>query len=172
MNNLSAIISDSYRLTPADYLKISAGAMLPTLAIAITIIFTASVIASFFDIRMLFVALIIIFIIAPMVIAHLYFSALLTPEAREALATRHVEIIPGKQITTIYRCDEAPAIPDDTIAWHDILHTKITSTMLLIYRKDRKTPLAIPIKYLPANPIMEIFVDTIATDVCPLDKNS
>lgn len=81
-------------------------------------------IASFFDLRWTFVGLIVIFLIVPFVIFNIYFSKLLTPEARRALAQKQIEFIAGKEIKITYTDPDTP-LPEETIDWSRI--SSITS---------------------------------------------
>lgn len=57
-----------------------------------------------FDIRWILVTLIFLFLIAPFIIANIYFSKLLTPQARIALSPKKIRIVSGKYIE-IYLVD-------------------------------------------------------------------
>ena len=51
---------------------------------------------------MLFIALMIPFIFAPVVMSHIYYSTLLQPEARRALSLQKVILEPGKSMTLVF----------------------------------------------------------------------
>lgn len=70
-----------------------------SLALPFLILLVAGVI---FDSRMLFIALMIPFIFAPVVMSHIYYSTLLQPEARRALSLQKVILEPGKSMTLVF----------------------------------------------------------------------
>lgn len=108
------ITTEQYRLTPATYFRIAAGARLPTLlATALLVALTSTMAAILFDLRILLVALIALFLIFPFVVAHIYYSKLLTTDAQYALMPKKVEIIPGITISEIYSPTD---VADDTDA--------------------------------------------------------
>ena len=77
------------------------------------------------DLRYALVALTILFIVVPMIVALAYFSVCLTPEACEVVLQRHLLIRPSHSITIIYepkkRGDELlPARTPITIPWESM----------------------------------------------------
>lgn len=71
------------------------------------------------DIRWAFVALIWIFLVAPLIVANSYITRLLTPAAQRAIMQQRVSISPGTGITITYTDSEHPAAPD-FIPWSKI----------------------------------------------------
>ncbi len=66
------------------------------------------------DIRWLFVALVVAFLIVPGVMVNLYVYYLLTPEARRMILTKRVELHPDGALT-IHYCDETQPLPSEHI---------------------------------------------------------
>lgn len=113
MNNKVPLTTDTFRISPAVYLRVTAGAMLPSLTVAIILIALLATLAGIIiDLRILLVGLILLFLILPFVIGHIYYSRLLTPQARYAVAPKHLIFHPDGSI------DEIPdsADPENTPA--------------------------------------------------------
>lgn len=86
-----AFSSKPFKLTPAIYFRIAAGAQLPTLAaMAVLLLLVATVAAVLVDLRIIFIGLIIVLLVIPFVVVNIYFKKLLTPQARFALARKQV----------------------------------------------------------------------------------
>ncbi len=109
------------------------------------------------DVRFLLIALMLLFIVVPMLMSFLYTYYMLTPEARRAVTRKEVEIIDGQSIRLRYlppeekeadeqrdrsrrmllpiareeeRREEALVVPvpdPETISWEDVLAVKYTS---------------------------------------------
>lgn len=100
MTEPAVLVSSPYRLTPAAYFRVAAGEKLPFAAgVAMAVVLVALAIGLVYDLRLVMVALILLFLVAPLVVAYIYYSKLLTREAHEALARKHVEIQSGQSIT-------------------------------------------------------------------------
>lgn len=101
----------------------------PTVALAI---------AGFWDLRWLLVALMILLVIIPQAVVLTYFSKLLRPEAREALALQQLTVTPGADITIYYLDPDsgAPAGTPRRIAWNDIKSVGRTGRLLVILTAD------------------------------------
>lgn len=124
--------SQPYRLTPATYFRIVAGAKLPTLiATAMLTLFAATVAAVIIDLRILLVALIIIFLILPFGAAHIYYNTLLTADARYALAKKQVTLHADGSITETFLPadddDETPVMAPRTHSSDSIIAYRQTS---------------------------------------------
>lgn len=72
------------------------------------------------DLKWLLVALIFLFLITPFLVAHVYFSRLLTHEARLAVLTKEMQIIPEDKITVTYMNDEGEQISSEIIPWKQV----------------------------------------------------
>lgn len=150
MDMANTIVTESYKLSPAVYLHATLHSMLPKLAAILCLPTAICFISALWEPRMMLVAMIFIFIIAPMVLAHIYFSKMLTKEACEALSTKHVEITPAKQIRIIYEgTGESPVPSPVTIAWDDIISCSLSQRHITIYHSNRQQPLIIPLDSLP-----------------------
>ncbi len=78
------------------------------------------ILAMLLDLKWLFVALIFLFLITPFFVAHAYFSRLLTREARLAVLTKEMHIIPGDKITVTYVNEEGEPVSSETIPWEQV----------------------------------------------------
>lgn len=95
--------STPFRLTSSVYFRIAVRQKLPkvalSLALPILILLAAGAI---FDSRMLFIALMIAFIFAPVVMSHIYYFTLLQPEARRVLSLQRAIVESGRKITLVF----------------------------------------------------------------------
>jgi len=142
------ITTETYRLTPAVYFRVTAGAMLPAVAGTAAVAVVATLIAALiFDLRLMFVALFLIFLIIPFVIGHIYFSRLLTTDARYALTPKHVTIIPGESVTeTFHSADEENTPPEPRQwPWGKIENISATSRYITIRFRSQPYALIIPL---------------------------
>lgn len=102
------IITLSYSTSPSCYIRIAMGEVLARYRWSITLPLTLAIVsllaAGTFcgDIRYMLIALMLIFIITPGLLALAYFSVALTPAAALSVLPRHLVIIPGKEITVVY----------------------------------------------------------------------
>ena len=95
--------STPFRLTSSVYFRIAVRQKLPKVALSLALPFLILLVAGvIFDSRMLFIALMIPFIFAPVVMSHIYYSTLLQPEARRALSLQKVILEPGKSMTLVF----------------------------------------------------------------------
>lgn len=108
------------------------------------------------DERWYIVALLVIFIVAPMVMSFIYTYYMLTPEARRAVLPKRVTVHPGREIILEYVSpaelpkdddtaeetqqknpgnetpgDSAPVPPPETIPWSDMTGVRSTSRFLV-----------------------------------------
>lgn len=158
------IISESYKLTPATYFKIAAGAIFPKLlCIGIVFMLTSLTIGLIFDIRYILIALIIAFIVMPMIISHIYFSKLLTTDAQFALKTKHIIINPEEDISEIfdYTEDDTALISPRKWQWSSIKSKKIIGKNLVISFHKSEYALIIPLKSINYNHNINSIIDTI-----------
>ena len=142
--------SQPFKLTPATYFRIVAGAKLPTLlATALLILFISTVAAVIVDLRIILVGLILIFLVIPFIALHIYYNILLTADARFALSRKTVTFHPDGSITeTFLPADEPDSDPiDETATAHttssnipqprtfqpeDLINTRRTSRFTII----------------------------------------
>lgn len=193
MTDHNPITTLPYRLTPATYLRIEAGAMFPIIVIAILLLAIIAVVASAYDIRWFFVSLMVFFLVIPAALAHIIYSRLLTPEATDALAIKKIAVTPGSHLDIIYltvesrtdsasdaESEEESDMADDepvytmrrteTIDFNLIERCEMTQSLIKLHIKNRHLPLCIPSHTLPpqADPYL-IFAeaDTSADTTLP-----
>lgn len=157
------IVTDIFKLTPAAYFRIAAGAVLPKLVVLWTSIIIAAIAAGvFFDIRILLVALIIIFIVVPMIVGHIYFSRLLTADARYALMPKRVVIVPDESITEVFESADPENIPPQTrlFRWNIISSRRISGKNLIVGFNDSDYILIIPLSSFGSDVPTEELADT------------
>lgn len=139
--------------------------------LVITPILVCGVLGAVFDGRLMLVALILLFIVVPMLMSFLYTYYMLTPEARRAVIRKTVEIDEGRSIGLTYLPDEKrednrskrmllpiakddkaepqmPALPipdPEKIDWSEVIGVKYTSRFTVyLLRGARLTFLLIP----------------------------
>lgn len=97
----SNIITAPYTLTPNLYVRHALSHTVGTLIIVATAVALATLVIVILtgDLRWAFVSLILLFCCFPIILAGLYFSTLLKPQARIMLAERTVIISPSLDIT-------------------------------------------------------------------------
>lgn len=148
--------SQPFRATAATYFRIAAMPLLvKSLGMALLCV-TAAGIAALWDIRFLFVALILLFVIIPPAIALIYFTRLLMPEAQFQLAWKRVAITPDHEISIEYLKptddDREPEITDrHTVAWDSITDIRMTAAHI-VFRYDDNRLLAVPVSSIPGLP--------------------
>lgn len=164
MNTNAPIITLSYTTPSGQHLKTVLGGVLNhykySIAIPLSLITAAFLATSIFisDMRFAFIALMIMLIIIPGLMALGYFSVSLTPEATETVLPRHLIIRPHKGITVIYE----PFSDTDTII-RPVKNIHSDEIIAVIRHSDtteirtRNITLHIPDKVLPVSP------DTIFT---------
>jgi hypothetical protein len=79
--------------------------------------------ASVFDTRMIFVALITVFLIAPFIVVNACLSRLLTSEARKAVSPKRLLVTVGQNIEMMYNLYDGAAPAIDTIPWSQVSET-------------------------------------------------
>lgn len=109
----------------------------------------AAFIAGLFDVRFLLVGLMLLFIVVPHMMALIYFHRLLSPEARDAMATKAVSGTQGKELRIVfYDCDPAGdkppvAIREEAVSWRDIISARKAGRYRIIRIRGRELPLII-----------------------------
>lgn len=98
------VVTEPFSTTSGDYFSILLSEWLPRYGwtLFIPVLATAGVGCLLHDERWLLVALMLVFIVAPMVMSFLYTYYMLTPEARRAVLHKRVEIHPGQHLRLIY----------------------------------------------------------------------
>lgn len=119
MTEDTVITTGEYTPPRAAYTRAAITGTLARLWWIIAIPAAAAAIVAVSDIRWAFVALIWIFLVAPLIVANSYISRLLTPAARRAVMPQRAVISPGRGITIMYTDSEHPVAPD-FIPWSQI----------------------------------------------------
>lgn len=104
-----------------------------------------------YDERFLLIALMLVFIVIPMLSSFLYPYYMLTPEARRAVVRKEVEIVEGKHLRLVYlreegdSTDSRPVPEPETIPWGDVIRVKYTARFrVYILKAPRLSFLLIP----------------------------
>lgn len=160
--------------TSGDYLSVLLSLWLPRYGWAVMLpVVACGALGFMFDERLLLVALMLLFIVVPMLMSFLYTYYMLTPEARRAVIRKEVEIDEGRSIRLTYLPPEEAEetrdksrrmllpiaseeelekplpplrIPDpETIGWCDVTGVRYTSRFTVyLLRGPRLTFLLIP----------------------------
>lgn len=162
-----------FSTTSGDYLSVLMSLWLPRYGWTIILpIAICAALGFVFDERLLLVALMLLFIVVPMLMSFLYTYYMLTPEARRAVLCKEVVIAEGEYIRLIYmnpeestekdsedkrmllpiadektRVSQTPLkLPEpELIPWNDVIGMRSTSLfMVYLLRGPRLTFLLIP----------------------------
>lgn len=149
------VTTSCFRVGPGAYLRYSARSVVPRLMLAVCIPFLACLIASAWDMRWAFVALIILFLVAPMAVGYIYFSRLLTSEAQKALSPKQVTLpnpakeTPGPDetvtVTYVSADEENTPPPPVSFRWGDIKKITDARKYLILESGQLGYPLIIPV---------------------------
>lgn len=125
---------------------------MPKIAVGLAIPLIACLIASLWDLRFAFVALILVFLVFPMVIAYVYFSKLLTPEAQKAIWPKHLEFNEDtRELKVVFESadeENQPPLPV-TFTAPDIELATVTPRSLILQPVKGTFPLIIPLDTMP-----------------------
>lgn len=145
------IKTSPFTTSSGDYLSTLMGLWLPRYgwAVALPLVLCA-IVGMIWDERFLFIALMLLFIVVPMLMSFLYTYYMLTPEARRAVTRKEVEIDEGKSLRLVYLPPEKPVyrtpklgdsnppeeiifpVPEpETIPWNKIKRIKHTSRFVV-----------------------------------------
>lgn len=161
MNAIGPIITLSYTTSPGSYVRMAMGEVLMRyrwgVALPIFLAVAGLLVWATYtaDLRYVLVALMLIFIVIPGLLALVYFYAALTPTAALCVLPKHLIIEKGKNITVVYeplkRNDEivSPRKPE-TIFWNDI--TKWEHTGNQTVATTASYSLIVPDSSLPCSP--------------------
>ncbi|MCX4288316.1 MAG: hypothetical protein OSJ46_02340 [Duncaniella sp.] len=149
------IVTKPFTTTSGDYMKCLLALWLPRYGwwLPVMLALFAGIGISLGDVRYLIIALMIVFIVCPMVMSIFYIYYMLTPEARRAVLRKQVEIIENQQMTLTY----LPADEDDnrrlpqpeTIPWSEIKTIlRIGTFRVYILRSPRLSFILIPYSML------------------------
>lgn len=174
--NDDVIITGQFRTTSGDYFAVLLSEWLPRYGwtLFIPILATAGFGCLRHDERWLLVALMLVFIVAPMVMSFLYTYYMLAPEARRAVLCKRVEIAAGRYLKLVYEqpdkdesgeCETqtqthdgnstqkraedndayAPLPPAEIIEWSDVVRIRRTSRFMVYFlRGERMQFILIP----------------------------
>lgn len=146
-------VTDSFRITPTDYLRHSARQTISRLAVILIVPLLVCAVASVWDLRFAFIALILLFLVFPMVISYVYFTRLLTADARRAVWPKHLEFSErNKTVSVVYEsADEENAAPSpDIFSANNIKGASISGKHLIFHLLGSELPLIIPLSSMPA----------------------
>lgn len=150
------IITEPFRLTPAKYLRVAAGKLLPSVMAGVAVPVIVCLVAACFDLRWAFVALILLFLVAPTLIAYIYFYKLLTPEAHEALQTKRVVFEDDGLTVEFLPVDENTKVPAPRrVGMADITDNRFSAGCLVLHIKGSGYPLLIPEDVIPGEVLVK-----------------
>ncbi len=117
-----------------------------------------------FDLRFMLVAFIVIMVVIPQALFLIYFSKLLTPNMKTALAMTEIEIEPGRMIAvTSLISTNGNEIKGEHItrrfAWDKITKCIFSRDYIAIFIAKQDLPLVIPTGVIPRNKCRELFED-------------
>ncbi len=105
------IKTSPFTTSSGDYLAILMGLWLPRYGWVVALpLVVCAVIGATLDVRFLFIALMLLFIVVPMLMSFLYTYYMLTPEARRAVTRKVLEIDDGKTLRLVYLPPEKPVM--------------------------------------------------------------
>ncbi|MBO4994995.1 MAG: hypothetical protein J6C78_03405 [Muribaculaceae bacterium] len=151
-----SIHTETFKTPPSVYFRYVMGQWCSrywwTIAIPLSICGVLSIV----DIRWILVALMVLFLGIPFVMANVYFYNLLTPSAQRAVMPKRLTITPRSAITiTYYDCtdDEDPVVTKtETIEWAEIKSIKaFTSYFVIKFNDTAGSIMIIPYNVLKVN---------------------
>lgn len=139
--------TETFRISPSVYLKISAKKSRTLLRCALALPVAGCFTGAVFDLRWAFVGLILTMLVYPTLIAYVYYTRLLTAEAHRAVSPKKIEIHAPERIDIIYVSadDEAEPLSVETIGWPLLQSAAISRGRLLISIEGCRNPLVIPV---------------------------
>ncbi|MCM1401861.1 MAG: hypothetical protein NC189_07580 [Bacteroides sp.] len=146
-----SVTTEPFRATPGAYFRYSARRVIVRLGLITAVPVAAALLASLLDMRWAFVALILVFLVAPMAVAYIYFTRVLTIEAQRALSPKCVTLQPGIDLTVTYVSadEENTPLPAQAIAWQDIDSIELNGCYLTVESRMLGYPLLIPTESFP-----------------------
>ncbi len=134
-------VTHPYRTGSGHYIRTVAGLWAARWWWTIALPITACFIFAATNIAFAFVALMILFIIIPMIISFLYFYYALTPEAIMAMRNKRIHFS-TKDITITYEPaneeDSTPAYPPAHIDWNDVISIEYRSRDMILHLKGSR----------------------------------
>lgn len=159
MTDSPILTTEIFRLSPTDYFKQAASGSLAIVWWILLPVTLVALIASAWDLRFALVGLIILLLIVPMYVVHIYFSKLLNVDAASALSTKSIAIYPDGHITTHYYIIDADGTPQlskvSDISKSQIKSIIFGSTKMVINIQSSSAPLIIPYSVVKETEIVE-----------------
>lgn len=139
--------TETFRIPPSVYLKISAKKSRPLLLSALALPVVGSFIGAVFDLRWAFVGLILTTLVYPTLVTYVYYTRLLTAEAHRAVSPKKIEIHAPERIDIIYVSadDESEPLSAESIPWTHLQSAVVSNGRLLISIEGCRNPLVVPV---------------------------
>ena len=160
--------TETFRIAPSAYLKIGAEKSLPFILGCLAIPLTGCLIGAVFDIRWAFVGVILATLVYPAVIAYVYYTRLLTPEAHRAVSPKKIEFHAPDRIDIVYVTadEESEPISSETIRWQTLESAIVSGNHMLISIKNCRNPLVVPLDSFPRADDVDNLCSMIGSTAC------
>ena len=137
------MMTQAFKISPKDYQKILFNRFINRWWLVFAMIIGGISLLSFFNINFIYVALMVIFIIIPMIVTYLYFYYGLLPESRSAILEKSAEFT-DEGIVYLYKQDDKPD-RKELFKWECIKDVEVGKKwFLLVFKKNNYTFLCIP----------------------------
>lgn len=134
------IVSESYSIPTAKYVKILFSDILSNYLFGILAVVMLLIILMVIDIRWFFVLLMAIFIIFPMLVAYLYIWHCFKPETRLSLMSKYLEITERK-ITLVFDAEK-----QTELYWNEFIECRLTKEYYIFtFKKSKYLYFMIPV---------------------------
>lgn len=144
------MVIDEFKISPKDYQKILFGRFVSRWWLVLALIIGMISLLSVFNINFIYVALMVIFIIIPMIVTYLYFYYGLIPESRSAILEKTAELT-DEGIVYLYKQKDKPD-RTELFEWSSIKSVEAGKKwLLLIFRKSNYMFLCIPYSAFESN---------------------
>lgn len=146
---MTEFTTEIIKIPASAYLKVEARDFAFKWGWALLLPVVASAVGGIWDVRFLLIALILVFVVIPPVIALVYFTRLLSPEAPAAMRLRGYRCRRGQFIEIRYyrpgkEEDEPEPDGNETIDWENIVSVSESGTYFAVRIKNKELPLLIP----------------------------
>lgn len=133
------MISEPFALAPRTYLNKLAGEWLSRNWLLLSAPFVAVLIWTMFDIRAVYVALILIFLLYPMGLTLVWFNYALSPQSIKTISNKRMSISDeGVSITYLPKNEEkTSSLRGEFFSWQEISGYEISSKHIIIKTGDR-----------------------------------
>lgn len=137
------MIINAFKISPKDYQKILFNRFINRWWFIFALLIGGISLLSVFNINFIYVALMVIFIIIPMIVTYLYFYYGLLPESRSAILEKSAEFT-DNGITYIYKQEDKPD-RIEVFNWDSIKGIEVgRKWVLLVFKRNDYTFLCIP----------------------------